>query len=244
MMDGGVPITSSVAGIAMGVMFDDQGKNYKILTDIQGPEDHHGDMDFKVAGTKDGVTAMQMDVKVEGITVEVLDNALSQAKKARLEILEKMNSKIDKPRPDLSPLAPRVKTIKIDPEKIGAVIGKGGETINKIIELTKAEIDIEDDGSIFITCVSSDGMEKAIKMIADLTFEAKAGDEFDGKVSRLLDFGAMIEYLPGREGLVHVSEISKERIGRPSDVLKVGQDVHVKVKNIDDYGRINLTMKN
>lgn len=243
LMDGGVPIKSGVAGIAMGVMFDEQGKNYKILTDIQGPEDHHGDMDFKVAGTKDGVTAMQMDVKVEGITVEVLDHALAQAKKARLEILEKMNALIAKPRPELSPLAPRVKTIKIDPEKIGAVIGKGGETINKIIELTKAEIDIEDDGSIFITCVSAEGMDRAIKMIEDLTFEAKPGDEFDGPVSRLLDFGAMVEYLPGREGLVHVSEISKERIGRPSDVLKVGQRVHVRVKNIDDYGRINLTMK-
>ena len=244
LMDGGVPITSAVAGIAMGVMFDEKGENYKVLTDIQGPEDHHGDMDFKVAGTKDGVTAMQMDVKVEGITGEVLEKALSQARKARLEILEKMNSNIAQPRPDLSPLAPRVKTIKIDPEKIGAVIGKGGETINKIIEETGAEIDIEDDGSIFITCVSADGMERAIKMIEELTFEAKPGDEFDGPVSRLLDFGAMVEYLPGREGLVHVSEIPGERIRRPSDVLKIGQKVHIKVKNIDDYGRINLTMKN
>lgn len=243
LMDGGVPVSSAVAGIAMGVMFDEHGKNYKILTDIQGPEDHHGDMDFKVAGTKDGITAMQMDVKVEGITEEVLEHALLQAKKARLQILEKMNSKIDKPRSDLSPLAPRVKTLKINPEKIGAVIGKGGETINKIIEATNAEIDIEDDGSVFITCVSAEGMEKAIKMIEELTFEAKPGDEFDGQVSRLLDFGAMVEYLPGREGLVHVSEISKEHIRRPSDILKIGQTVHVRVKNIDDYGRINLTMK-
>jgi len=259
LMDGGVPISSAVAGIAMGVIFDQQPASpklqrgeptannqqpkYKILTDIQGPEDHHGDMDFKVAGTKDGVTAMQMDVKVEGITVEVLEGVLSQARKARLEILDKMNSNIAKPRPDLSPLAPRVKTIKIDPAKIGAVIGKGGETINKIIEETGAEIDIEDDGSIFITCVSADGMERAIKMIEELTFEAKPGDEFDGKVTRLLDFGAMVEYLPGREGLVHVSEISQERIRRPSDVLRIGQSVHIKVKNIDEYGRINLTMK-
>jgi polyribonucleotide nucleotidyltransferase len=243
MMDGGVPIKAAVAGIAMGVMFDSEGKKFKVITDIQGPEDHHGDMDFKVAGTKDGVTAMQMDVKVEGITEEVLEHALVQAKKARLEILEKMNSLIAQPKPDLSPLAPRVKTININPEKIGAVIGKGGETINRIIEETGAEIDIEDDGSIFITCVSADGMEKAIKMIEELTFEAKPGDEFDGKVSRLLEFGAMVEYLPGREGLVHVSEISGERIRRPSDVLKIGQDVHVKVKNIDEYGRINLTMK-
>jgi polyribonucleotide nucleotidyltransferase len=243
LMDGGVPITSAVAGIAMGVMFDKEGKEYKVITDIQGPEDHHGDMDFKVAGTKDGVTAMQMDVKVEGITEEVLEKALLQAKKARLEILEKMNANIAQPRPDLSPLAPRVKTINIDPEKIGAVIGKGGETINKIIEETGAEIDIEDDGSIFITCVSAEGMERAISIIKDLTYEAKPGDEFDGRVSRLLDFGAMVEYMPGKEGLVHVSEISSERIRRPSDVLKVGQEVHVKVKNVDEYGRINLTMK-
>lgn len=243
LMDGGVPITSAVAGIAMGVMFDKNGKNYKIMTDIQGPEDHHGDMDFKVAGTKDGVTAMQMDVKVEGITEEVLEKALQQAKKARLEILDKMNTNIAQPRPDLSPFAPRVKTIKINQEKIGAVIGKGGETINKIIEETGADIDIEDDGSVFITCVSAEGMKRAIEIINELTFEASPGDEFDGKVSRLLDFGAMVEYIPGREGLVHVSEISKERIGRPSDVLKIGQNVHVKVKDVDEYGRINLTMK-
>ncbi len=243
LMDGGVPISSSVAGIAMGVMFDEKGQNYKVITDIQGPEDHHGDMDFKVAGTKEGVTAMQMDVKVEGITEEVLEKALAQAKKARLEILEKMNSKIDKPRPELSPLAPRVKTINIDPDKIGTVIGKGGETINKIIEETGAEIDIEDDGSVFITCSSADGMERAIQIIKDLTYEPKPGDAFEGRVTRLLDFGAMIEYMPGREGLVHVSEISKERIRRPSDVLKVGEKVQVKVKNTDEYGRINLTMK-
>ena len=243
LMDGGVPITSAVAGIAMGVMFDKDGKKYKILTDIQGPEDHHGDMDFKVAGTKDGITAMQMDVKVEGITEEVLEKALQQAKKARLDILEVMNAKISQPRPDLSPTAPRVKVIKINPEKIGAVIGKGGETINKIIEETNADINIEDDGTVFITCVSADGMKRAIEIIGELTFEASPGDEFDGHVSRLLDFGAMVEYLPGREGLVHVSEISKERIRRPSDVLKIGQKVHVKVKNIDEYGRINLTIK-
>ncbi|KKT80701.1 MAG: Polyribonucleotide nucleotidyltransferase [Candidatus Yanofskybacteria bacterium GW2011_GWA2_44_9] len=154
-----------------------------------------------------------------------------------------MDAKISEPRPDLSPLAPRVKTLKINPEKIGAVIGKGGETINKIIDETGAQIDIEDDGSVFITCVSADGMDKAIKMIEELTYEANPGDEFDGKVSRLLEFGAMVEYLPGREGLVHVSEISSERIRRPSDVLKLGQSVHIRVKNIDEYGRINLTMK-
>jgi len=243
MMDGGVPISAAVAGIAMGVMFDEKGKEFKVLTDIQGPEDHHGDMDFKVAGTKDGITAMQMDVKVEGITEDVLEKALLQAKKARLEILDKMNTNIAQPRPDLSPLAPRVKTIKIDPDKIGAVIGKGGETINKIIEETGAEIDIEDDGSVFITCVSATGMERALQIIKDLTYEPQPGEKFDGKVTKILDFGAFVEYLPGREGMVHVSEMSDERVRHPSDILKVGQSVKVTLKNIDDMGRTNLTMR-
>jgi len=251
LMDGGVPISAAVAGIAMGVMFSAEGgsasggdQNYKILTDIQGPEDHHGDMDFKVAGTKDGVTAMQMDVKVEGITGEVLEKALAQAKKARLEIIEKMNTKIDKPRPDLSPLAPRVQTIKIDPAKIGAVIGKGGETINKIIDETGAEIDIEDDGSIFITCISAEGMKKAISMIEELTYEVKPDDEFDGTVVSIRDFGAFVEILPGKDGMVHISEISNGRVNNVSDVLKMGQKVHVRVKGVDEMGRVSLTMKN
>ena len=242
-MDGGVPVSSAVAGIAMGVMFDKEGQNYKVLTDIQGPEDHHGDMDFKVAGTKDGITAMQMDVKVEGITGEVLEKALLQAQKARLEILGKMNSKIAQPRPDLSPLAPRVQTIKIDPEKIGAVIGKGGEIINKIIEETGAEIDIEDDGSIFITCISAEGMKKAISMIEELTYEVRPEDEFDGRVVSIRDFGAFIEIMPGKDGMVHISEISDERVKSVSDVLKMGQKVHVRVKGVDEMGRISLTMR-
>ena len=243
MMDGGVPVKAPAAGIAMGLMFDDKGDKYKILTDIQGPEDHHGDMDLKVAGTKDGVTAMQMDVKVEGINEKILKEALAQAKKARLEILEVMAKAIPAPRKELSPYAPRVQIIKINPEKIGALIGPQGKNINEIIEQTGAEIDIEDDGSVFITSDKPENMEKAIALIRNSTYEAKPGDEFDGKVTRLLDFGAMVEYMPGKEGLVHVSEISKEHIRRPSDVLKLGQVVHVRVKNIDDYGRINLTMK-
>lgn len=251
LMDGGVPIKTPAAGIAMGLMLDqsqssgagDKVEKYKVLTDIQGPEDHHGDMDLKIAGTKDGVTAIQMDVKVEGINSEVLDKTFEQAKKARLEILEKMNSVISKPRAELSPFAPRVQTIKIDPTKIGAVIGKGGETINKIIELTDADIDIEDDGSIFITCISAEGMEKAIQMIKDLTYEPKPGDKFEGKVTKILDFGAFVEYLPGKEGMVHVSEMSSERIRHPADILKVGQSVRITVKNIDEMGRTNLTMK-
>jgi polyribonucleotide nucleotidyltransferase len=243
LMDGGVPIKTPAGGIAMGLMFDKEGKKYKILTDIQGPEDHHGDMDLKVAGTKEGVTAMQMDVKVEGITEEIVEKALAQAKKARLEILEVITSALPTHRAELSKHAPRVKTIKIDPEKIRVVIGPQGKMINEIIEKTGVEIDIEQDGSVFITSTKAEGMEQAIKWIESLTREAKPGDEFDGKVVKLMDFGAFVEIMPGHDGLVHVSEISKERVEKPSDVLKIGQTVHVRVKNIDDYGRINLTMK-
>jgi polyribonucleotide nucleotidyltransferase len=243
MMDGGVPIKGHAAGIAMGLMFDEKGEKYKVLTDIQGPEDHHGDMDLKVAGTKDGITAMQMDVKIEGINEEILEAALAQTEKARLEILDIMNKAMPAPRAELSAYAPRVKIIKINPEKIGALIGPQGKVINDIIDRTGATIDIEDDGSVFVTSDDPEGMEKALKLINMVTYEVKAGDEFDGKVSRLLDFGAMVEYLPGHEGLVHVSEISENHIRKPGDVLKIGQDVHVRVKNIDDYGRINLTMR-
>jgi polyribonucleotide nucleotidyltransferase len=243
LMDGGVPIKMPAAGIAMGLMFDEEGKRYKILTDIQGPEDHHGDMDLKVAGTKEGITAVQMDVKVEGIDGKILEKALAQARKARLEILDEMAKAIKTPRPELSEFAPRVKIIKINPDKIGSVIGPQGKVINDIIEKTGVAIDIEDDGSVFITSDNPRSMEEAIAYVNRIIFEAKPGDEFDGKVTRLLDFGAMVEYLPGKEGLVHVSEISKEHIRRPSDVLKIGQVVHVRVKNIDEYGRINLTMR-
>lgn len=243
MMDGGVPISTPAAGIAMGLMFDDKGEKYKILTDIQGPEDHHGDMDLKVAGTKDGVTAMQMDVKIEGITPQILAEALDQAKRARIEILGHMAKAITTHRPSLSIHAPRVSSIKINPSKIGALIGPGGKVINDIIERTGVLIDVDDDGLVFVTSNNPDGMERALKMIQGVTYEAKPGDEFDGEITRLLDFGAMVEYIPGKEGLVHVSEISSQRINRPSDILKVGQEVHVWVKNIDDMGRINLTMK-
>lgn len=244
LMDGGVPIKAPAAGIAMGLMFDEAGEEYKILTDIQGPEDHHGDMDLKVAGTKDGITAMQMDVKIEGITPKILSEALKQSKKARLEILAKMAEVIKEPKANVSQYAPKIKIIKINPEKIGSVIGPQGKVINNIIDKTGVAIDIDDDGTVFVTSSGADGLDEALKMINTITFEAKSGDEFDGKVSRILDFGAMVEYLPGKEGLVHISEISNERVKRVSDVLKIGQQVHVRVKNIDDYGRINLTMKN
>ncbi|MEK7507062.1 MAG: polyribonucleotide nucleotidyltransferase [Patescibacteria group bacterium] len=251
MMDGGVPIKAPAAGIAMGLMFEPpspkasegQAPKYKILTDIQGPEDHHGDMDMKVAGTRDGITAMQMDVKVEGIGIEVLEKVLAQTKQARLEILEQMSKAISTPRPELSVYAPRVKIIKINPEKIRTVIGPQGKVINEIIDKTGVQIDIEDDGSVFITSIDPEGMGKAIKWIEELTYEAKPGDEFKGQVTRLMDFGAFVEFKPGQEGMVHVSEIAGEHIRRPADILKLGQVVHVWVKNIDEYGRINLTMR-
>ena len=244
MMDGGVPIKAPAAGIAMGLMFDEKEEKYKILTDIQGPEDHHGDMDLKVAGTCDGITAMQMDVKGDGIDEKILEKALEQARKARLEILDHMAKAIKEPRTELSKYAPRVTTIKIDPEKIRMVIGPQGKVINEIIAKTGVDIDIEQDGSVFITSDSPEGMEKAIKWIEMITYEAKVGDEFDGKVTRIMDFGAFVEFMPGHEGMVHVSEISsEEHIRRPSDVLKMGQSVHVRVKQIDEMGRINLTMR-
>lgn len=243
LMDGGVPLKAPVAGIAMGVMTDGANGKYKILTDIQGPEDHHGDMDLKVAGTRDGVTAMQMDVKIEGITVEILSDAMVQAKKARLEILDVMEKAIAEPRKELSKYAPRVQSMKIDPDKIGAVIGSGGKVINEIIDLTGAQIDIEDDGTVFITSDTPEGMAKAIKMVEDIVYVPKPGDTFEGTVVKLMDFGAFVEFLPGKDGMVHVSEIADQRIPRPSDVLKVGQKVRIVVKEIDEMGRINLSMK-
>ncbi len=244
LMDGGVPIKSPAAGIAMGLMFDEKGEKYKILTDIQGPEDHHGDMDLKVAGTKDGVTGMQMDVKIEGITPKIVEETLAQARKARLEILDVITKTIATSRSELSPHAPRVQTIKINPAKIGALIGPGGKMINEIIEKTGAEIDIEDDGSVFVTSNSAEGMAKAMELIKEVTYDPKPGDEFDGRVVKLMDFGAFVEIMPGRDGMVHVSEISKERIAHPSDVLKTGQTIHVWVKSVDsDSGKISLTMK-
>jgi len=242
LMDGGVPIVAPAAGIAMGLMFDHKGEQYKILTDIQGPEDHHGDMDLKVAGTADGVTGMQMDVKIEGITEEIVRKTLIQAKKARLEILAVMTAAIAAPRSELSPHAPRVQTMHIEPSKIGAVIGKGGETINGIIEETGATIDIEDDGTVFITCVSPEGMAKAVERINQLTYEPKPGEEFDGEVTGIKDFGIFVEILPGKEGMVHVSEMSTERVNHPRDVVKEGQQVHVWVKAISDEGKISLSM--
>lgn len=243
LMDGGVPIKAPAAGIAMGLMFDEKNEKYKILTDIQGPEDHHGDMDLKVAGTATGITGMQMDVKVDGITPQIVEETLAQALKARLEILSVITSAIATHRSDLSKHAPRVQTIHISPSKIGALIGPGGKNINGIIEQTGAQIDIEDDGSVFVTATTGESMEKTLKLIKGYTYEPQPGDEFDGTVVKILDFGAFVEIMPGMDGLVHVSEMSNEHVRHPSDKVKQGQQVHVWVKNIDDQGRLNLTMK-
>jgi len=241
LMDAGVPIKRPVSGIAMGIIVGDS--NYKILTDIQGLEDHYGDMDFKAAGTEKGITALQMDVKIDGLTTEMLEKALSQAKKNRAEILEKMLTTIKDPHAELSQYAPRIITIHINPEKIRNVIGSGGKIINEIIDQTGVEIDIEDDGSIFITSPDEASAKKAVKWIDNLTHEVKPGELFNGRVTRIMNFGAFAEILPGQEGLIHISEMADYRVNRVEDVVQIGDVVPVKVKNIDEQGRINLSMK-
>ncbi len=245
LMDAGVPISKPVAGIAMGMMSDAKAGEYRVLTDIQGPEDHHGDMDFKVAGTEQGVTAVQMDVKVEGVPLAVLSEAFAQAKKARLQILGVITKEIAEPRGSISPRAPEIISMKVKPDQIGLVIGGGGKTINGIKDLTKVEeISIEDDGSIFIT--GKNGSARAAKtMIEALVKEYKAGEVYDGEVTRLMDFGAFVRVGAGKdaEGLVHVSEVAPFRIDKIGSALKVGEKVRVMIKEIDDKGRINLSIK-
>jgi polyribonucleotide nucleotidyltransferase len=241
LMDAGVPITSPVSGIAMGLMTD--GKRTKVLSDIQGVEDFAGDMDFKVAGTEKGITALQMDIKVSGISLPVMKQALEQAHEGRLFILKNMMQAIDKPRAELSPFAPRITAIKINPEKIREVIGKGGETINKIIAETGVDIDIQDDGTVFIASTSGEGAKQAIEWIERLTREPKVGEVFTGKVTRLMDFGAFIEILPGKEGLLHISQVASHRIEKMTDVAKVGDEITVKLVEIDSQGRLNLSKK-
>ncbi|MDP3963320.1 MAG: polyribonucleotide nucleotidyltransferase [bacterium] len=243
LMDGGVPIKAPAAGIAMGLMTGDGGA-YKILTDIQGPEDHHGDMDFKVAGTKTGITALQMDVKIDGVTVQMLQEGLAQAREARLQILAKMQEVIAEPRKELSPFAPRITTLHINPEKIGDLIGPGGKVINKIIEETGVQIDIEDDGSVFITAVDQKAAERAIELVTQITRDVKVGELFEqARITRLMEFGAFAEVLPKQEGLIHISEMAPWRVGKVEDVVKVGDIVPVYVKEIDQLGRINLSLK-
>ena len=241
LMDAGVPITRPVAGIAMGMMSD--GKTHKVLTDIQGPEDHHGDMDFKVAGTSEGVTAVQMDVKVEGVPLKVLAEAFAQAKKARLQILDVITKEIAAPRPDISERAPKILTIVVKKDQIGLVIGPGGKMINGIRERTLADdITIEEDGTIFITGKGG-AAEAALKEIAELTREYMVGDKLEGPVVRLMDFGAFVKLGPTADGLVHVSEVAPFRIGKISDAVAIGDIVPVVIKEIDEKGRYNLSIK-
>lgn len=241
LMDAGVPLAAPVAGVAMGLV--KEGDRYAVLTDILGDEDHLGDMDFKVAGTKDGVTALQMDIKINGITAGIMKAALEQAKAGRLHILGEMNKVLDKPRPEMSAWAPTIVTIKIDPEKIRDVIGKGGSVIRQITEETGATIDIENDGTVKIASVDGASGREALRRIEMITADVEVGRVYEGKVVRLMDFGAFVAILPGRDGLVHISQISDERVERVSDKLKEGDVVKVKVLEVDRQGRVRLSMR-
>lgn len=241
LMDAGVPIKAPVAGVAMGLVKD--GDYFTILTDIQGLEDALGDMDFKVAGTKNGITAIQMDIKIDGINKEIFKQALAQAKRGREHIMGIMLDCISEPRKELSKYAPKITTIHVDPEKISKIIGPGGKTIKKIVEETGAKIDIEEDGRVYIAAVNSEEAAKAIDMINGITAEAEVGKVYTGKVTRLMAFGAFVEILPGKEGLVHISQLSTERVNKVEDVVSVGDEIVVKVTEIDQKGRINLSRK-
>jgi len=242
LMDAGVPIKAPATGISMGLIskgFD----NYKVLTDIQGPEDHHGDMDFKVAGTRNGINAIQMDVKIDGITEKMMADVLEQGKIARNQILDVMENTLSAPRPELSPYAPRIIIIHINPEKIREVIGPGGKVINEIIAQTGVQIDIEEDGTIFITAETPVAGKKATEWIENITREVKVGEIFSGVVKRIMNFGAFVEILPGQEGMVHISKLADYRVNKVEDVVHVGDMISVKVVEIDDQGRINLSLK-
>ena len=241
LMDAGVPITKPVAGIAMGLMSNKKG-DYKILTDIQGPEDHHGDMDFKAAGTKDGITAMQMDVKINGIDIKILKETLEQTRKARLEILDNITKTIDKPRANLSPFAPRIITLQIAVDKIREVIGSGGKVINEIIATTGAAIDIEESGLIFITAENEESGLKTKEIIEGIVKEYKVGEIVTGKVVNILDFGAIVEFGRGRDGMIHISELANRRVEKVTDVVNMGDEVTVKIKRVEN-GKISLSLK-
>ncbi|ABL99173.1 polyribonucleotide nucleotidyltransferase [Shewanella amazonensis] len=241
LMDAGVPIKTSVAGIAMGLV--KEGDNFVVLSDILGDEDHLGDMDFKVAGTRDGVTALQMDIKIEGITKEIMEIALQQAYGARVHILNVMDQAIGSARPDISDFAPRITTIKINPEKIRDVIGKGGAVIRALTEETGTTIELEDDGTVKIASNNGDATREAIRRIEEITSEVEVGRLYTGKVIRIVDFGAFVNILPGKDGLVHISQISDERVANVSDHLQLNQEVTVKVMEVDRQGRVRLSIK-
>lgn len=242
LMDGGVPIIRPVAGISIGLMLEDKNR-YALLTDIQGPEDHHGDMDFKVAGTREGVTAIQLDIKLDGVPIPILIEAMKKAKTARIFILDTIEKVIPAPRAEMSPRAPQIVVTKIRPDQIGLVIGGGGKTINEIREKTGTEIEIEENGTVFITGKAG-GAEKAAEIIRDMTKEYKAGEVYDGVVTRIMDFGAFVKIGHSAEGLVHISEIAPFRVNRVADVLSEGEQVPVMIKEVDEKGRINLSIKN
>ena len=241
LMDAGVPLKAHVAGIAMGLIKD--GNRFAVLTDILGDEDHLGDMDFKVAGTEKGITALQMDIKIQGITKDIMHAALIQAHEGRLHILQIMKQALPSTREDISVHAPRIIKLKINPEKIRDVIGKGGAVIRTLTEETGTIIDITDDGSVTIACVSAEGGELARKRIEDITAEVEVGKVYEGVVLKLLDFGAIVSVLPGKDGLLHISQIANERVNNVSDHLSEGQQIRVKVLEADDKGRLRLSMK-
>jgi len=241
LMDAGVPITAPVSGIAMGLI--KEGDKVAILSDIQGIEDFLGDMDFKVAGTSKGITALQMDIKIKGISIEIMKKAIDQAKQGRAFILSKMTESLANPRQELSQFAPRVITMKVPIDKIGLVIGPGGKNIKRIIEETGVDVDIEDDGRVFITGSDVKGAEKAKSIIEGMTAEAEVGRTYLGKVTRIMNFGAFVEIMPGKEGLVHISQLADRRVAKVEDVVKVGDEIRVKVIEIDEQGRINLSKK-
>jgi polyribonucleotide nucleotidyltransferase len=242
LMDGGIPIKRPVAGVAMGLITGENG-NYAIMTDIQGVEDALGDMDFKVAGTEHGITGLQMDIKVKGITYEIMEKALAQAKEARAFIMGKMLEALPTSREDMSPYAPRILTIRINPEKIGALIGPGGKNIRKITDETGVTIDIEDDGRVMIGSTDAAAKDRAVAMIQAITEDVEVGKKYHGKVTRLMNFGAFVEILPGKEGLVHISDLANERVGRVEDVVKPGDEIDVLVKEVDAQGRVNLSRR-
>ncbi|MGW8185505.1 MAG: polyribonucleotide nucleotidyltransferase [Candidatus Moraniibacteriota bacterium] len=243
LMDAGVPIKRPVSGIAMGIIVGKDESEFKVLSDIQGMEDHYGDMDFKAAGTEKGITALQMDVKVDGVTIDMLRSILNQSKESRMFIMGEMLKVISEPRKEMSPYAPRIITLQINPDKIRSVIGPGGKVINEIIDETGVQIDIEDSGLVFITSPDQVSADKAREWVENLTREVKAGEIFNAKVVKIMDFGAFAQLLPGQDGLIHISELSEKRVEKVEDVVKVGDVVTVKVKEIDKMGRINLSMK-
>ncbi|NLN42453.1 MAG: polyribonucleotide nucleotidyltransferase, partial [Clostridiales bacterium] len=243
LMDAGVPIKAPVSGIAMGLIKDEDTNKVAILSDIQGIEDFLGDMDFKVAGTEKGITAIQMDIKIKGIDKEILSAALAAAREGRMFIMQKMLECISEPRKELSPYAPKIISTTIDPEKIRDVIGPGGKVINGIIAETGVKIEIEDDGHVFVYSPNQEDAQKAIEMVENIAKEVEVGEIYQGKVMRIANFGAFVELLPGKEGLVHISKLSHDRVAKVEDVVKVGDEITVKVTDIDEQGRINLSRK-